>query len=118
MLLVSWLFFNGGSSMSMFGEDGTNPPKIMMCTLLSATTGGITSAFLKPIIMGTYSQNHRYDVEALTNGMLAGAVSVTAVCDRCQPWSAFLIGLISSLVYALSCKLWRKMNVDDPIEAS
>jgi len=66
----------------MFGE-GTNPPKIMMCTLLSAATGGISSAFLKPLVMGTYSQNQRYDVGALTNGMLAGAVSITAVCDRC-----------------------------------
>ena len=67
----------------MFSEDGTNIPKIMMCTLLSSATGGITSAFLKPLIMGTFSQNHRYDVSALTNGMLAGAVSITAVCDRC-----------------------------------
>jgi len=55
MLIVSWLFFNGGSTMSMFGEAGTNPSKIMMCTLLSAATSGILSAFLKPIINGTYS---------------------------------------------------------------
>ena len=68
--------------------------------------------------MGTYSHNHRYDVGALTNGMLAGAVAVTAVADRCQPWSAFFIGLISSLSYSLSCKLWNKLNIDDPIEAS
>ena len=50
--------------------------------------------------------------------MLAGAVSVTAVADRCAPWSAFFIGLISSLFYSLACKLWKKFNVDDPIEAS
>ena len=118
MLLVSWLFFNAGSTMSMFNEDGTNPAKIMMCTLLASTTCGISSAFLKPLIMGTFAQNHRYDVGALTNGMLAGAVCITAVCDRGQPWSAFLIGLIGSLVYAISCMLWEKMNVDDPIEAS
>ena len=55
---------------------------------------------------------------ALTNGMLSGAVAVTAVCDRCQPWSALLIGIISSLTYSLACKLWKKMDVDDPVEAS
>mmetsp|Transcript_28373 Transcript_28373/g.37873 ORF Transcript_28373/g.37873 Transcript_28373/m.37873 type:complete len:198 (+) Transcript_28373:428-1021(+) len=83
MLIVSWLFFNGGSTMDLFKPRDSNPPKIMMCTLLSAAIGGITSAFLKPLINGTYSHNHRYDVGALTNGMLAGAVSITAVCDRC-----------------------------------
>lgn len=118
MLIVSWLFFNGGSALTMFGEDGTNIPKIMMCTLLSAATGGITSAFLKPLIMGTFSQNRRYDVSALTNGMLAGAVAITAVCDRCEPWSAFLIGLISSIFYAFCCRFWDKMHIDDPLEAS
>jgi len=68
--------------------------------------------------MGTFTENHRYDVGALTNGMLSGAVAITAVCDRCEPWSAFLIGLISSLIYSLACKMWRKMDIDDPVEAS
>jgi ammonia channel protein AmtB len=54
MLIVSWLFFNGGSTMDMFRKDGTNVAKVMMCTLLAATTGGITSAFIKPLINGTY----------------------------------------------------------------
>ena len=118
MLIVSWLFFNGGSVGDMFSQEKGNVAKIMMCTLLSSTTAGITSAFVKPLIIGTYSHNHRYDVGALTNGMLAGAVAVTAVVDRCQPWSAFFIGLISSLFYSLSCKLWKRLNIDDPIEAS
>jgi len=90
----------------------------MMVTLLSAASGGIVSAFLKPLIMGTYSQSHRYDVNALANGMLAGCVSITGVCDRCEPWSAFLIGVIGSIIYDFSCKLWAKLDVDDPIEAS
>jgi len=90
----------------------------MMCTILSGATGGIISAFLKPLIMGTFSQYHRYDVGALTNGMIAGLVSITGVCDRCEPWSAFFIGLIGSVVYTLACKIMRRLGVDDPIEAS
>mgnify|MGYP001626771784 CR=1 FL=1 len=50
--------------------------------------------------------------------MLAGAVSITGVCDQCEPWSACLIGLIGSLIYCFSCKLWMHLNIDDPIEAS
>ena len=120
MLIISQLFFNGSSTLNLFGDDNFTPnsPKIITCTLLSATTGGLASSFIKPIINGTYSRNHRYDIGALTNGMLAGAVAVSGVCDRCQPWCAFLIGILSSIVYSLACKLWDKMGVDDPLEAS
>ena len=90
----------------------------MMCTLISGATSGLSSAFLKPLINGTYSRSRRYDLEALTNGVLAGLVSITGVCDHCEPWSALIIGLIGSLQYSLACKLWKKMGIDDPIEAS
>lgn len=90
----------------------------MMCTILSASVGGLASAFLKPIVMGTFRATKRYDIGALTNGVIAGLVSITGVCDRCDIWSAAIIGLIGSVAYTTSCKLWMKMGIDDPIEAS
>lgn len=118
MLFTSWLFFNGGSSLSMFKPRSNNAPKIMMCTILSATTGGFVSSFLKPLIMGTYSAQNRYDLGALTNGLLSGLVSITGVSDRCEPWSAFLIGVVASVVYSFACKGMQKAGIDDPVEAS
>jgi len=118
LLWVSWLFFNGGSTYDMFGARANNAPKIMMVTILAGATGGLVAAFLKPFVMGTYSKNHRYDVGALSNGLLAGLVAITGVCDSCEPWSAFVIGAIGGIVYTLSCKLNAVLNVDDPIEAS
>ena len=117
LLLTSSLFFNGGSVDSMFNSE-QNAPKIIMCTIISAATAGLSSAFLKPLINGTYTRTRRYDVLALCNGVLAGLVSITGVCDHCEPWCAFFIGLIGSLQYSLACKLWKKLGVDDPIEAS
>ena len=102
----------------MFSPRKNSAAKIMMCSLLSASTGGIVSAYLKPLIMGTYSETHRYDVGALTNGILAGLVSITGTCDSCEPWSAVLIGFIGSVFYTCACKLWQKIGIDDPIEAS
>ena len=102
----------------MFEPRESCSPKIIMCTIISGSTSGTASAFLKPLLMGTFSKYQRYDVGALTNGMLAGLVSITGVCDRCEPWSAFIIGLIGSLFYILACKLAKKLGVDDPIEAS
>jgi len=89
-----------------------------MCTLLSAFASGLVATFLKPVIMGTYSENHRYDTGALTNGLLAGLVAITGSCDRCEPWSSFLIGLLAGVVYTFACKLQAKLGVDDPVEAS
>ena len=118
LLLVSWLFFNGGSTLDIFVPRENNVPKIMMVTILSGMTGGLTAAFLKPFVMKTYSKKNRYDVGALSNGILAGLVAITGVCDRCEPWSAFVIGLCGGVIYTLACKLNEAINVDDPIEAS
>lgn len=118
LLWVSWLFFNGGSTFGMFQPRANNAPKIMMVTILSGATSGLISAFLKPLVMRTYSKKSRYDVGALSNGILAGLVAITGVCDRCEPWTAFVIGLIGGIIYTLSCRLEKLLGVDDPIEAS
>lgn len=90
----------------------------MMVTILSAVTGGLVAAFLKPLVMRTYSKKNRYDVGALSNGILAGLVAITGVCDRVEPWNAFIIGLFGGVFYTLACALEKMINVDDPIEAS
>ena len=55
---------------------------------------------------------------AVTNGLLAGLVSITAVCDRVEPTFAVFIGGLGGLIYCLSCKLLVALNIDDPIEAA
>jgi Amt family ammonium transporter len=90
----------------------------MMVTMIAGCTGGIVGAFTKPFIMGTYSKKNRYDVGALTNGILAGLVSVTGVCDRCEPWSALVIGALGGAIYVLCCKLAKRIKLDDPAEAA
>lgn len=86
LLIISWLFFNGGNTQNMFLPRANSSGKICMSTLLSAFASGLTATFLKPVITGTYSENHRYDTGALTNGLLAGLVAITGNCDRCEPW--------------------------------
>ena len=102
----------------MFAARKNGISKIMMVTILSGTTGGLVATFIKPLIMGTMTKQNRYDVGATTNGLLAGLVAITGVCDRVDPWAAVLIGIISSFVYSGSCRLLKKLNIDDPIEAA
>merc|ERR1712038_2063211 len=59
----------------------------MMVTIISAVTGGLTAAFLKPFVMKTYSKKMRYDVAALSNGILAGLVERPGwLAPRCPGW--------------------------------
>lgn len=54
----------------------------------------------------------------MTNGILAGLVSVTAGCNDYEPWAAAVIGAIGSLVYIGSSRFLAKIKVDDPLEAT
>ena len=66
--------------------------------------------------MGTYKSNRKWDAPGLCNGLIAGCVSIAGVCDRCEPWAAVIIGLISGLLYSVFCWVCRIWNVDDPVE--
>ena len=115
ILLVSWLFFNGGSIGSLFEERKTGSPKVLMNTIIAGATSGIVACYFKRII---FCKTYKYDVISMTNGLLCGLVSITGVCDDCEPWAAFIIGIISGFVYSFSSKLLEKLYIDDPIEAS
>ena len=76
-----------------------------MNTYISGAMGGIVSAALKTRIMRNYSIIHRYDVLSISNGILAGLVSISASCNNVETWAAMIIGSIGSLIYCLMAKL-------------
>eukprot|EP00350_Pseudokeronopsis_sp_OXSARD2_P001988 CAMPEP_0170553988 /NCGR_PEP_ID=MMETSP0211-20121228/11839_1 /TAXON_ID=311385 /ORGANISM="Pseudokeronopsis sp., Strain OXSARD2" /LENGTH=59 /DNA_ID=CAMNT_0010862719 /DNA_START=25 /DNA_END=203 /DNA_ORIENTATION=+ len=51
-------------------------------------------------------------------GSFQALVSVTAPCNNIEPYSAVAIGTTSGLVYILACVIWKKLKIDDPLEAS
>lgn len=91
--------------------------KVFMNTLLGAGVGGISTLYLKPRIMRTYTSTARYDVGNLCNGILVGCVAVTGACDRIENWAAVIIGFFSALFYISGCLLINKFGIDDPVEA-
>lgn len=58
------------------------------------------------------------DFAAISNGLLAGAVSITAGCADVEPWAAFIIGILGSFIYSFSCNLLNCLEIDDPVEAT
>jgi ammonium transporter, Amt family len=119
ILWVGWMFFNGGSSLGLTDpNDGwTKASLAMVNTIVAPSTAGLTSFFCRKYITG---ENHEYrlDFDAIANGILAGAVSITAGCADVEPWCAFIIGIIGAFVYSSAVVLLKKLEIDDPVEAT
>ena len=111
-LWVSWLFFNGGSTVDSFSVRTHNTPKIILNTLLAGSSAGIVANFLKPRLI---KKDRFHDIGALCNGVLTGLVSITGVCDDVPSYLGFIIGIIGGVVYCLGCKFVAWAKVDDPI---
>jgi len=88
----------------------------MMNTIIAPSAAGLVTFAIEQRLGG--NQNIRYNFSALTNGILAGLVSVTAGCNDYEPWAAALVGAIGSLVYIGSTRFMAKIKVDDPLEAT
>ena len=57
------------------------------------------------------------DLSAMSNGILAGLVSITAPCPATEPWAAIVIGMIGGVVYFFGVKLLEKLRIDDVVLA-
>ena len=87
-----------------------------MNTILSPSTAGLFTLYTKKYITGQ-NTNMRMDYQAMTNGILSGAVTITACCNCVEPWAALLIGILGSLVYSFFCKVLDYFQIDDPMDA-
>jgi Amt family ammonium transporter len=114
ILWFGWYGFNAGSTVSMTGDGSANANTaalVAMTTTLAAGTGGITTFYIR------LAMTKQYDIGGLTNGILAGLVSITAGCDGVYGWAAIVIGFIGGFVYCASSALMVKLKIDDPLDA-
>ena len=82
VLWLSWLMFNGGSSLGIVDEKGTRSQLAMINSIMSPAVSSICTFFTKKYIVGK-DDSHRLDFQAFTNGILAGLVAVNGVADAC-----------------------------------
>jgi len=107
ILWLGWLGFNSGS-LSTFND---TTPKIVLNTILAGASG-----LLLPILMA-WKREGQIPVEWITNGCLAGLVSVTASCHVITPAQAIVIGAISGLVMCAVERLLVRYQIDDAVGA-
>jgi Amt family ammonium transporter len=67
--------------------------KVAVTTTLAAAGGALTTGTL------VYMVEHVMNLPAMSNGILAGLVGITAGCATVEPWAAIVIGVVAGFVY-------------------
>lgn len=75
-------------------------------TLLAGSISGLISYFGKQCVTKSHISKHMFNIRALCNGFLAGAVGVSVGSASMQPFAALITGIISGPLYIISCKMF------------
>ena len=113
ILWFGWFGFNGGSTVSMTGDDIMESASLIFVTTNIAAAVGATTTMCV-----TWLKYGKPDVSMTLNGGLAGLVAITAGCDAVSTIGSFFIGLIAGIfiVYAVEF-VDRTLKIDDPVGA-
>lgn len=112
ILWFCWFGFNGGSTVSMTGENAGLAGSVFMTTNMAAAVATVTT------MLFTWVKYGKPDVSMTLNGSLAGLVAVTAGCDVVTPLGAAIIGLVAGFAIVLGVEFVDKvLKIDDPVGA-
>lgn len=111
ILWLGWYGFNAGSTGCMVGCM-YSASVAAASTTIAIASGGLT-CLLASVLLGSPG-----DIGVLLNGILAGAVSITASCALVKLYAAFVIGAVGGGVYLGASKMLLRLKVDDPLDAS
>ncbi len=113
ILWFCWFGFNGGSSLSLSGDEAILTTSSVMVTTNLAAAFAATATMLV-----TWVRYKKPDVSMTLNGALAGLVGITAGCDVVSPAGAAAIGIICGIVVVFSVEFFEKVaHIDDPVGA-
>ena len=113
----AWFPFNLGSLHTIRTIEGSGLDAVsrtVVCTVLSAASGGLTSVGLERAL----GKGRTWSLLQLCNGILGGLVSITAGCAVVTSYSAAIIGALGgALQRSSSYFVLHRLKVDDPVSA-
>lgn len=107
LLFIGWLGFNGGSTLAFNDQVG----RIISNTLIAGSSGLTCGLLLGWLVY------RRIGVGLAFNGVLAGAVAITANAHVVSSFSAFIIGLVGTLFMSVTDGLLLRWKIDDAVGA-
>ncbi len=113
ILWFCWFGFNGGSTVSMTGDDTIKAAADILVTT------NIAAAVATAVVMAiTWIRYKKPDVSMTLNGALGGLVAITAGCDVVTPVGAAIIGVVAAFVVVFGIEFVEKvLKIDDPVGA-
>ena len=109
ILAFGWFGFNPGSSLA---ATDLRIASIAVCTMLATAAGCLTAVLYMWALYG------KPDPTMACNGLLAGAVAITAPCAFVSPVGAVCIGAIAGVLVIWGVLFVEKiLKVDDPVGA-
>jgi Amt family ammonium transporter len=118
ILWVGWYGFNPGSTLGISPAGyGDVAALCAVTTTLAAAAGSVSAMFTDMIMTRIKTGETMYDITMCMNGALSGLVGITAGCSVCEPWAAFVIGIIAGWVYIGFSNLLVMLKIDDAVDA-
>ena len=113
ILWFCWFGFNGGSTVSMTGDD-----TMVSAGLICFNTNLAAALATVAALITTWVRYGKPDVSLTFNGALAGLVAITAGCDEVDPYGAAIIGIVAGVLVVFSVEFFDKIaRIDDPVGA-
>ena len=113
ILWFCWFGFNGGSTVSMTGDE-TMVSAGLICFNTNLAAALATCAAL----ITTWIRYGKPDVSLTFNGALAGLVAITAGCDVVDPFGTAIIGIVAGVLCVFSVEFFDNIaKIDDPVGA-
>jgi Amt family ammonium transporter len=108
ILWLGWFGFNSGSAME---ADAGRISHIFLTTNTSIAFGAIAATV-------TYWFRYRVsDLSLIINGVLGGAVAITAGCQYVSLEAAAIIGIVAGVIVTFGIDLLEYLKIDDPVGA-
>ena len=122
LLWYCWYGFNCGSSHAAVSTDLQDNSILIglvgINTTVATVAGGISALIIQYISFRKSGKpEDRYNIGLTCNGLLSGAVAVTAGCGTIYPYAAFIIGFMAGFIYYFYQWLIHKLHIDDPLHA-
>lgn len=113
ILWMGWFGFNPGSQLAASTIEDIEAISLIFMTTNVAAAAGAVGAMLITIV-----KNGQASVGTTLNGALAGLVGITAGTAAVTPISAFIIGIVSSVIVVFGLDFIEKtLKIDDPVGA-
>lgn len=107
LLWVGWFGFNAGSSVS----SGLATAQALTATQAAAAAGAIAWMLIEGFHQG------KATALGFASGILAGLVAVTPAAGVVQPYGAFILGVLASIICYLAIIVKNKLGYDDSLDA-